>query len=314
MKRLRFCAALGVVALLSGCGTMRGAPHRGGQAEPAPAESTVPPSATAPPEPETPQQDTSNTEESNNEANQPADANAALAPCLPIDDKIPKIKTKPKSVRKKPPPPPPPAPQVAETPPDAIIDAKVEPLPVSVMSILGKKVQSPKGDDLGRVVDVLADSGGRVRVAIIDFGGFLGVGDRKIAVDWPLLRFNPDRSDPSLLLSLSREKLKAAPEYKDDPRPKTLMVPEPATAPAAAPPAPTTAPATAPAAPTTAPAAAPPAPTTAPATAPPAPPAPTAPTTAPAASAAAPAAPPAAPASSANPPPSATPPANDPKK
>jgi hypothetical protein len=283
MKRLRFCAALGVAAVLSGCGTMRGAPHRGGQAEPAPAESTVPPSATAPPEPETPQQDTSNTEESNNEATQPADANAALAPCLPIDDKIPKIKTKPKSVRKKPPPPPPPAPQVAETPPDAIIDAKVEPLPVSVMSILGKKVQSPKGDDLGRVVDVLADSGGRVRVAIIDFGGFLGVGDRKIAVDWPLLRFNPNRSDPSLLLTVTREKLKAAPEYKDDPRPQTLMVPEPAAAPA--------------------PAAAPPAPAPPAAALPaPAPPAPAAPAA------------PAAAAPAANPPPSAAPPGSDPKK
>jgi hypothetical protein len=283
MNRLRFCAALGVAAVLSGCGTMRGAPHRGGQAEPAPAESTVPPSATAPAQAETPQQDSSNTEESSSEANQPADANPALAPCLPIDDKIPKIKAKPKSVRKKPPPPPPPAPQVAETPRDAIIDAKVEPLPVSVMSILGKKVQSPKGDDLGRVVDVLADSGGRVRVAIIDFGGFLGVGDRKIAVDWPLLRFNPDRSDPSLLLSVTREKLKAAPEYKDDPRPQTLMVPEPAAAPApaAAPPAP--------AAPTPAPA-------------PPAPAAPAAPAV------------PAATAPAANPPPSAAPPGSDPKK
>jgi len=30
-----------------------------------------------------------------------------------------------------------------------------------------------------------------VRVAIIDFRRLLGVGDRKIAVDWPLLRFNP---------------------------------------------------------------------------------------------------------------------------
>ena len=284
MNRLRFCAALGVAAVLSGCGTMRGAPHRSGQAEPARAESTAPPSTTAPPQPETPQQDaaqqdTLNTEESSNEATQPADANPALAPCLPIDDKIPKIKAKPKSVRKKPPPPPPPAPQVAEIPPDAIIDAKVEPLPVSVMSILGKKVQSPNGDDLGRVVDVLADSGGRVRVAIVEFGGFLGVGDRKIAVDWPLLRFNPDRSDPSLLLSVTREKLKAAPEYKADPRPQTLMVPEPA--PAAAPPAPAA-------------------------------PAPAAPAPAPAASAA-----PAAPAAVApapNPPPSAAPPGSDPKK
>jgi hypothetical protein len=281
---------------------MRGAPHRGGQ-QPAPGENAVPPSATAaanaPPEPESPQPDTSNSEEPNNDMTQSADANAAaLAPCLPIDTTIPKIKPKPKPMPKRAPPPQPPAPQVAETPPDGIIDARVAPLPVSVMSILGKKVQSPKGDDLGRVVDVLADSGGRVRVAIIDFGGFLGVGDRKIAVDWPLLRFNPDRNDPSLLLSLSREKLKAAPEYKDDPRPKTLMVPEPtaapsaaSAAPAAAPPAPSAS-ATAPSVPTTAPGA--PAPTPAPA--------------APAA------APPAAPVPAPNSPPSAAPPLNDSKK
>jgi hypothetical protein len=286
MKRPRFCVVLALAAALSGCHTMRGAPHRGGQQQPAPGESAVPPSATAPPQPESRQPDTANSEEPNNDMTQSADANAAaLAPCLPIDNTIPKIKPKPKPMPKRAPPPQPPAPQVAETPPDGIIDARVAPLPVSVMSILGKKVQSPKGDDLGRVVDVLADSGGRVRVAIIDFGGFLGVGDRKIAVDWPLLRFNPDRSDPSLLLSLSREKLKAAPEYKDDPRPKTLMVPEPAAAPAAAPAAPATAP-----------------------------PAPTAPTTAPAVPAAAPPAAPAAAAPSPNSPPSAPPPLNNSKK
>jgi len=242
MQRSRICAVLALAAALSGCHTMRGAPHRDGRQQPAAAESAAPPTASEQPQPESPPQDTSNPEESNGDATQSADANtAALAPCLPIDDKAPKIKVKPKPVRKAAPPPPPPPPPVAETPPDGIIDARVEPLPVSVMSILGKKVQSPKGDDLGRVVDVLADSGGHVRVAIIDFGGFLGVGNRRIAVDWPLLRFNPDRRDPSLLLSLSREKLKAAPEYKDDPRPQALMVPAPDTAPpgpaAAAPPA-----------------------------------------------------------------------------
>jgi len=282
MTRSRFCAVLALAAALSACHTMRGAAHRGGPPQPSPGEIAAPPSETAQPEP--PPQDAANPEEPNSDMSQSADANTAtLAPCLPIDDKTPKLRLRPKPVRKTAPPPQPPAPQVAETPPDGIIDARVAPLPVSVTSILGKKVQSPKGDDLGRVVDVLADSGGRVRVAIIDFGGFLGVGDRKIAVDWPLLRFNPDRGNPSLLLSLSQEKLKAAPEYKDDPRPQTLMVPEPVAAPAA-------------------PAAAP-----APAASPPA------------ASATAPAAPPAAPAApaagvpAANSPPSAAP-ANDPKK
>jgi hypothetical protein len=36
---------------------------------------------------------------------------------------------------------------------------------------------------MGRVVNVVVDQSGQVRAAIIDFGGFLGVGNRKIAVD-----------------------------------------------------------------------------------------------------------------------------------
>jgi hypothetical protein len=103
-----------------------------------------------------------------------------------------------------------------------LINAGVGELSSSVMSILGKKVQGPKGEDLGRVVDVLADASGRVRVAVIDFGGFLGVGTRRIAVDWPLLRFDSAAGDKAVSLSLSREKLQSAPEYKDSTHPKVL--------------------------------------------------------------------------------------------
>jgi cell division septation protein DedD len=116
---------------------------------------------------------------------------------------------------------------VAEAPTNGVVDAQVRQMPMSVMSILGKRVQGPGGEDLGRVVDVLADAGGRVRVAIVDFGGFLGVGDRRIAVDWPLLRFNPSDGETSLLLSVSRDKLKSAPEYKQTARPQILMEPTP---------------------------------------------------------------------------------------
>jgi hypothetical protein len=103
--------------------------------------------------------------------------------------------------------PPPPAPA------DAVVDAQVGEEDTSLGSILGKDVKSPKGEDLGRVVDVLADARGRVRVAIIDFGGFLGVGTRRIAVDWPLLHFDPDSHDKPLVLSVDRQKLQSAPEY-----------------------------------------------------------------------------------------------------
>jgi hypothetical protein len=211
MNQICGCAALALVAALSSCSSMRPAlPNN-----PAPAAE---PAETNPPK-------------TSSENSPPSSANAAV-PCVPPESKSkPKVKVKPKSVRQEAPPDLPTGPVVAGTPPGGVVDAQVSRMPVPVMSILGKRVQGPKGDDLGRVVDVLADASGRVRIAIIDFGGFLGVGDRRIAVDWPLLRFNPDGGDSSLLLSVGRDKLKAAPEYKDTPRPQTLMQPA---APAAA--------------------------------------------------------------------------------
>jgi hypothetical protein len=106
---------------------------------------------------------------------------------------------------------------------DAVVDAHVAQMDVALLPILGKDVKNPTGEDMGRVVDVLADNDGRVRVAIIDFGGFLGVGTRRIAVDWPLLHFNP--GDKSLVLSVTRQKLQSTPEYKDPSSPRVLMPP-----------------------------------------------------------------------------------------
>jgi hypothetical protein len=104
-----------------------------------------------------------------------------------------------------------------------VVDARVGRLDVTLVPILGKDVKSPTGENMGRVVDVLADAEGHVRVAIIDFGGFLGVGTRRIAVDWPLLHFN--QGDRWLILSVTRQKLQSTPEYKDPSSPRVLMPP-----------------------------------------------------------------------------------------
>lgn len=88
--------------------------------------------------------------------------------------------------------------------------------PTEVINILGKKVRGTNNEDLGLVVDVVVDADGNPRAAVIDFGGFLGVGSRKIAVDWRLLRFSPSIRDHPISLSLGRPEIQAAPEYKPD--------------------------------------------------------------------------------------------------
>jgi hypothetical protein len=85
-----------------------------------------------------------------------------------------------------------------------------------VQGILGKEVRSAD-EDMGRIVDVVVDQDGQVRAAIIDFGGFLGVGSRKIAVAWNALRFLPTaKKGEHIALELTRDQVRAAPEFKED--------------------------------------------------------------------------------------------------
>jgi PRC-barrel domain len=86
-----------------------------------------------------------------------------------------------------------------------------------VLGILGKDVRSAADENMGRIVDVIVDKAGQVRAAVIDFGGFLGVGSRKVAVAWNVLRFPPDaKKGERVALELTRDQVRAAPEFKED--------------------------------------------------------------------------------------------------
>lgn len=102
-------------------------------------------------------------------------------------------------------------PPAAKPPSVTVIDA------FDAKGILGRDVRSPASENMGRIADVIVDRAGQVRGAVIDFGGFLGVGSRKIVVDWAALHFwNVADKTASITLDLTREQVRAAPEYKDD--------------------------------------------------------------------------------------------------
>ena len=93
-------------------------------------------------------------------------------------------------------------------PADRPATATVEPPSVTVLNTAD--------ENMGRIVDVIVDRSGRVRAAIIDFGGFLGVGSRKIAVEWNALHFPPPgQANAKITLDLTRDQVKTAPEYQD---------------------------------------------------------------------------------------------------
>src|SRR5262245_43955105 len=82
-------------------------------------------------------------------------------------------------------------------------------------SVLGKDVSTLREGDSGRVIDVLIDGHGRLRAAVVEFGGFLGIGTRKIAVDWAAFRF----AGKTIWVDVTREQLRTAVEYKGNETP-----------------------------------------------------------------------------------------------
>jgi hypothetical protein len=128
------------------------------------------------------------------------------------------------------PAPPPEAPKDVVQPPK-----NLEPIPKeTAISVLGRKVLGPDNENMGRVVDLLLDRDAHIQAVVIDFGGFLGVGSRKIAIDWRLVRFVPDNPDAPIALSLGKAEVQAAPEYKDSATQPPVMVGPPPSGPDAA--------------------------------------------------------------------------------
>ncbi|MBV9654510.1 MAG: PRC-barrel domain-containing protein [Acetobacteraceae bacterium] len=115
-----------------------------------------------------------------------------------------------------------------------------------LQAVLGTQVTGQNGSTVGRLVDVLVDKAGSPQAAVLDVGGFMGVGSRRVAVPWRDLHFDPANKDATIAVSLSADQIKAAPEYKGPPRPAQPAPPAPAAAPQTPPAAPAAAPPPAP--------------------------------------------------------------------
>jgi hypothetical protein len=83
-------------------------------------------------------------------------------------------------------------------------------------SVLGGEVRTRVEEDVGRIIDLLADRQGCIRAAVIEFGGFMGIGTRKIAVEWSTLKFENLGGRPVAKVDLTRDQLRVAPEFKPD--------------------------------------------------------------------------------------------------
>lgn len=79
-----------------------------------------------------------------------------------------------------------------------------------VSKIIGSDVRNKSGDKIGDIRDIVLDTNGTIRLAIVSTGGFLGVGDRLHAVPWDALTLGPKDDH---ILDIDKARLQAAPGF-----------------------------------------------------------------------------------------------------
>jgi len=84
--------------------------------------------------------------------------------------------------------------------------------------LVGMGVKNSKGEDLGKIEDLVIDERGHVRYAAISFGGFLGFNNKYFAVPWRALKVKHDTASNShfVELNVTKEYLDAAQGFPSD--------------------------------------------------------------------------------------------------
>ena len=86
---------------------------------------------------------------------------------------------------------------------------------ISSDRVEGTTVYNAAGEKLGTIDDLMIDKiSGQVRYAVMEFGGFLGMGADRYPVPWSMLKY--DTSQDGYVVPLDKAQLEGAPRYPGD--------------------------------------------------------------------------------------------------
>lgn len=86
---------------------------------------------------------------------------------------------------------------------------------MSAKRLIGTEVVGAQGEDMGEIKEIVLDlHNARVHAAVVEFGGFLGIGDNQYAFSPNELK--PAKERDKLVLDMSKEQLKDRPGFEKD--------------------------------------------------------------------------------------------------
>ena len=107
----------------------------------------------------------------------------------------------------------------------AEIMSSIPPNSATVTDWYKQSVYDPSDNKIGEIMDVLVAPDGKATALIVGVGGFLGAGEKDVAVPFSAVKHTMKNQKIYLIMDTTKDALKAAPGFKYD-RAKTTWVPE----------------------------------------------------------------------------------------
>ena len=99
---------------------------------------------------------------------------------------------------------------------DSGLLTSVPPNGSTVTTYYKQNVYDPQDNKIGDITDLIVESSGKIEAAMVGVGGFLGIGEKDVAVQFEALKPTTKNNKTYLVLNTTKDALKSAPGFKYD--------------------------------------------------------------------------------------------------
>lgn len=87
---------------------------------------------------------------------------------------------------------------------------------ILAQELMDATVTTPKQEEIGSINNLILDQDGRLVGLVVGVGGYLGLGEKEVALSWDQVDYN--RLEQTATVKVSRKKLEEAPAFTSNPQ------------------------------------------------------------------------------------------------
>ena len=85
---------------------------------------------------------------------------------------------------------------------------------MAASDLIGRELKTSGDESVGEIGDLIIDRDGKVAAVLVNVGGFLGMGEKHVAIDWNAVEMSGNSEEQELRVDMTRDELESAPSYE----------------------------------------------------------------------------------------------------